>query len=419
METNSIFTDSKVVSNPFDVRGYARMLMGNFVGTLALWTVRLALAFYVWNVSGSAFWSTAVVAAQFIPSAAFGPLFGVIVDRVRFRAALVAAVAVTFSGYLATMACFMLGIASPWTLCLTSLWLGLGGAMYTPVRLVLPTVVVPKSALAKAIANSAISFNLTRVLGPLLGAVLISLVGVSSTVLFAVCCYVFFIVVVTTLPFASPQTSTEQDEASFRRRFLAGARYVLSSRDLRLYLVITVLGSMFVRTFGELVPAINGIKFAGTELGLSLLTTALAVGAILCGLAFSLLRQSKDLVIKAMLLGLWVGPLTGLVLVFGDAFWLILICLIVNGFMSSMAGLGSQTLLQTSMDSSFRARVMSIWASLTVGTVGLSASISGAAIDLVGFETTLIALTIIGTAVGWYLTLRHWPNAKNEVSNSI
>ena len=58
---------------------------------------------------------------------------------------------------------------------------GLGLARpYAPTRLVLPTVIVPKTALPMAIAFSATSFNLTRVLGPFLGATSIMLLALEA-----------------------------------------------------------------------------------------------------------------------------------------------------------------------------------------------------------------------------------------------
>ena len=73
------------MTNPLKVAGYWRLLSGSFIATTALWIQRIALSFLVWKLSGSAFWTTAVAAAQFAPSAFLGPLFGVVVDRIALR----------------------------------------------------------------------------------------------------------------------------------------------------------------------------------------------------------------------------------------------------------------------------------------------------------------------------------------------
>lgn len=387
-------------TNPLKVAGYWRLLSGSFIATTALWIQRIALSFLVWKLSGSAFWTTAVAAAQFAPSAFLGPLFGVVVDRIALRRSINLALAISTLGYTGSALIFFGGVVEPWAYALVAAWIGIGTAFYAPTRLVLPTVIVPKSALPMAIAFSATSFNLTRVLGPFLGATSIMLFGVGTTLVIALIAYASFWPITLTLTLKERQLPAKTERLGFWQEFRQGLAYIVDHHDLRLFMLLAIMSSVFVRSIAELGPAINGLRFDGQEFTLSLLTLAPALGAIITGAVLGRLASHDALRLRVMLAALAFGPMTGLVAaISGDLAW-IFAALLANGLLGSLASVGSQTMLQTRLDDRLRARVMSIWASLALGSIAVASAIYGAIVDWIGIAWTLNCVAVCGGIAG-------------------
>ena len=101
-----------------------------------------------------------------------------------------------------------------------------------------------------------------------------------------------------------------------------------------------------------------------------------------------------------MLAATAIGPMTGVVAAFsGDLPW-VFAALLANGLLGSLASVGSQTMLQTRLDDRLRARVMSIWASLALGSIAVASAIYGAIVDWIGIVWTLNSVAICGGLAG-------------------
>lgn len=387
-------------TNPLKVPGYWRLLVGSFIATTALWIQRITLSFLVWQLSESAFWTTAVAAAQFAPSAFFGPLFGVVVDRIPLRRSMNLAIAISTFGYSASAAIYFMGATAPWAYALIAAWIGIGTAFYAPARLVLPTVVVPKSALPVAIAFSATSFNLTRVLGPFFGAVGIAIFGVGPTLFIALVAYASFWPITLTLKLNERSLPGKTERSGFWQEFYDGLAYIRTRDDLRLFLLIAIMSSLFIRSVSELGPAINGLNFDGQEFTLSLLTLAPAIGAIMTGAILGRAAANESVRVPMMLAALAIGPVTGIIAAHSQSLIWVFAALLFNGLMGSLASVGSQTMLQTRLDDHLRARVMSIWASLALGSIAVASAIYGAIIDWIGIVWTLNSVAAMGVITG-------------------
>ena len=401
--------EQRTETNPLKVAGYWRLMLGSFIATTALWIQRIALSYLVWNLSESAFWTTAVAAAQFAPSAFLGPLFGVVVDRIALRRSLNLALAISTLGYGASAFIYYTQIIDPWAYALIAAWIGIGTAFYAPARLVLPTAIVPKSALPMAIAFSATSFNLTRVLGPFLGATSIILFGVGTTLIIALVAYASFWPITLTLNLRERPVPAKTARLGFWQEFRQGLAYINGSRDLRLFMFIAIMSSIFIRSVAELGPAINGIRFDGQEFTLSLITLAPAIGAIITGAVLGRLASNETVRLKVMLWALVFGPVTGILAAQSlDLTW-VLVALLTNGLLGSLASVGSQTMLQTRLDDRLRARVMSIWASLAFGFIAVASAIYGAIVDWIGIAWTLNSVSTLGIFAGLALIAQQRP----------
>ena len=255
------------------------------------------------------------------------------------------------------------------------------------MRLALVPLLVTREALPSAVGYSAMSFNIARMVGPALGAALVAQVNVSAAWLTAMMMFMVSF-------WGLSRLTIERDAPAaldfFRGQLVAGFRHLLGRSDLRLLLALTALNGLLGRTIIELLPALSGQVLQGGSAELAVLVAMAGLGSVLGGLLVS--RQAADLARLMMLVGAAIA-LAGLALVslqwfaglVGLALWVSTVSIV-----TTVAGTGSQTLIQLTASAEYRGRVMSVWTMLAMGAPALGAALLGAGVDGFGFSRVAI-----------------------------
>lgn len=169
-------------------RNYALLWIAGLISSLGTWALYTALPFYVYDQTGSAIATGAMVAAQTVPRIALSSIAGIFVDRWDRKRTLVVADL--------TRALLLL----PLVAIHSRDWLGVIGVIafaeavvsqfFNPAREALLPHLVDESNLPDANALDASSGPLIRLIAPALGGALLALLGVSTLVLVDVVSYV-------------------------------------------------------------------------------------------------------------------------------------------------------------------------------------------------------------------------------------
>ena len=161
-------------------RSFLIYLIGSTVSLHGLWIYRVALGWFTWELTGSEFWVGIVAFTQFAPAVLFGPVFGVLADRVDGRKAsiIINSLSALNMLLLGTLAWF--GLVDIIVLTVQSLVQGALDGAHTPVRMTLVPNLVEKTQLQSAIASASISFNVSRLVGPAIAGLIIAASGVST-----------------------------------------------------------------------------------------------------------------------------------------------------------------------------------------------------------------------------------------------
>src|SRR5579875_1822215 len=161
-------------------RNFRLFLAGQLVSNLGTWMQNVALAWLVLEVSHSPLDVGLVSALQFLPSLLFGAYGGVVADRFAKRWLLV----LTQSGMGAAAAVLSVldfsGAARLWAIYLVTFLSGMFQALDTPVRQAFVPEMVGLADLPNAVGLNSATFNVTRVGGPALGALVVNLGGVGD-----------------------------------------------------------------------------------------------------------------------------------------------------------------------------------------------------------------------------------------------
>lgn len=192
------------------------------------------------------------------------------------------------SGTMAVLALF--GWLTAWNLVAFSFLMGVGNAMNTPAwQAVLPEI-VPASQLRPAVALNSVGFNLARTIGPVIGQVLLSLVGVF--LLFAINSATYIFVILAMRVWQRPaEARAGQRREGFLDAARAGLTYIHGSRELKAVMARGACYFVPGIAISTLLPMIGRFSLGLDEFSFGLLYTAFGIGAVAGAFSMPLLNR--------------------------------------------------------------------------------------------------------------------------------
>ena len=240
------------------------------------WLQLLVLGLYTFELTGSPLLVSTVPMLWMIPLALFGPLVGVLADRINRKALLAGALLTMLAVSIAAAILAHGGTFGFGHVAALSLVSGLVWSADMPVRRRLLGD-LSGEALAGAMSLDAATANATRMTGPLVGGVMLqvfSLTGVFvlSAALFAACVALLF------LTPAPPRHETTVLPA-FWRDLGAGLRFVRGDAALRRVLAITIVFNVWGFPFTAMIPVIGADRLGLDAVMVGFLSSAEGLGA--------------------------------------------------------------------------------------------------------------------------------------------
>jgi MFS family permease len=368
------------------------------LSTLGSWLIRFLFGWAAWELTGSAFWVGAIAGLMLIPTFLLTPVFGITADRIDPRNGLL--VTIGLQGMLAGVAGGIAALGSLTLPALAMLALAFGAvtAAHTPIRLAFLPRLVERSALPSAIGYSAIIFNTSRILGPALGAWMLTVSSVPIAFTASALLCVGAVLLLTRVTGTGREPSLEP-RGSFAAQLRAGLRYLRDSAAIRTVFVLTLASGLLGRTVIELLPAVSGKVLNGDSATLATLTAAAGSGSILGGLLVS--RQSGRLrrLFHLVLLGLSLSAMTLLSAGLWSEVWMVALAIGLVSLCTTTIGTACQAITQLMVEEDYRGRVMSLWAVVAMGTPAVGAVLVGIAADHVGFPISLAATAVLALVV--------------------
>ncbi len=389
--------------------------LGQLVSLSGDWFLTIALPFYVYRLTGSVLQTGLTFMLELLPRIFLGSVAGVFVDRWDRRRTMIAADLIRA----AAVALLILVRTSSlvWVIYLVVFLQAIVTQFFTPALLTLVPSLLDNNEEEFVAANSALSLNesVTRLIGPPLGGVLLGIIGLTGTVLADSATYLFsaLMLALITLPSAVPivQKSTRSFGQAFSavwHDWLAGLRLVVQVQTLRgifLTMGILMLGQGIFNVL--LVIFITTYMHEGTTV-YSWLITAQGIGSLIGAVFMS--SMSKRLRINYLLAQSLVVTGVAMALVISRPALLIMIVLIVLvGFFFVGFVVIVQTLLQTSVEESYRGRVIGSFEatfSLAMLVGMLLASTTGALFGTILLLYASAALTILAGLVALFMLRR-------------
>lgn len=373
-------------------RNYLIYLTGSTISLHGLWVYRVALGWYAWELSQSELWVGIVAATQFAPAVIFGPIFGVLADRLDRRRTSIFINSFSVLNMLALAWLTALGQLDIALLAVLSLMQGFLDGAHAPVRMSIVPNIVSREQLHNAIALSSVSFNLSRFIGPALAGLIIAVFGVATAFLVNGISYLALILAMVIIRLR-PSPTADRPRKHPWVELLEGARYIVNHPAIRSLLVVSALGSVFGRGALEMLPVFADAIFNGGATALAILTSAVGGGAVAGGLALS--RGSDWLNLRVIRIALTLAGFLVIALGAISSFPVAVVIAALLGVSLSLCGIGAQILIQTLVEDEVRGRVSSFWGMIAFGGTSLGSLLVGTAAHIWGLQNAVIATGVI------------------------
>jgi predicted MFS family arabinose efflux permease len=291
-----------------------------------------------------------------------------------------------------------------WNVFVFAAFWGTVQSLETPTRQSFVSEMVGRELLPNALSLSAATFNAARIIGPALGGLTIAAFGTGTAFVLNALTYAGpLIALVRMNPSELHREKVIGARAPEQARISDGLRYVKSRIDLVIPMVLMLVLGMLAFNFQLTLAVLAKNVFHTGAARFGLLTTALAIGALLGALAGGSrrARPSAWLVIGAAIVFCSLETVVGLL----PSFVATAALLVPTGFAMIFFSQATNQRIQMGVESAFRGRVMALYIMVFMGTspigaplVGWCADVFGprSAIWLGGLSSLLAALIVLG-----------------------
>lgn len=368
-------------------RDFGPYLLGNFASNCGTWFQNIAQALLVYQMTHSTLLVGAVNFAQFIGSLVLAPWAGAAADRFDRRrllmtvqaASLVVAAALTVIAYT--------GHAGLLVILVAALLLGLGAAFAIPAMQALVPALVERRDMPAAVAMNTVTFTLARAIGPILGALAVTHLGIAAAFGLNASSYLLMFCALTVV---RPRPVQAGAGAKKKRASLRSAwRSVRGDSTSLLMLIVVACVAISGDPVNTLTPEFATRTFHQPDTGLGLLIGAFGFGSVIAAFVAKRIGGARGTMAVMLLMGL-----ATIGLGFAVNMWMAMAMLCVAGFGFLAAQTNATVRLQARVSEQERGRVMALWGVAWLGTRPIASLIDGAVADLAGVRAAAMVMAL-------------------------
>ena len=385
-------------------RDFRTMWLSTLGSTIGTWMQNVILAAFVYTVTRSAWLVSLVGFCNLVPQLFFATFGGIIADLFDRKKLIFWLSLEQMLGSLAIAWIVRTTDFSRPALLIAVFAVGTGAALQGPVFLAVTPSLVPKEHLTGAISLNSVSMNVSRVVGPAIGAVLYVWIGASWVFVLNAATYGIIMIGVTYV--RVPKFERRVGESKIDR-LVGGFRYVRQDPVVFRAIGTVFMFSMFCMPFVVLYPAMASVDWGVSTkstlygllyatFGLGAVVGALSVGTFLSGHRIENVLRGAFVMFGASLAAYI--SIRGPVLAFPIGFLL--------GFFYFVVVTSLSTIFQSRLDHSIRGRVSAVWMMCFGGTVPVAGLIAGWIVSHSSVNTVIYFGAAFALFLAWFADLR-------------
>ena len=347
-----------------------------------------ALVWWLTRETGSAQVLATATLGIIIPMVVLGPIAGAYVDRWNRRLTILIADASIACVSLLLAYLFWSGQMEIWHVYLVIVGRSIGGAFHRPAITASTTMLVPERHLTRIAGLNQSMIGGIRVLGPVAGAMLISIMPLHGVMLIDVATAAFAILPLLFLRIPQPKAETMQKGERLLTSLRIAFAFVWQYRGIFHIAMLAGFINFVISPVFVLLPLLVTQHFQGGPLELGWLQSASGVGLIAGGLLLSLWGGFKKKLVT-MYVG---GALGGLALALlgvipSNLFPIAVVAMGANGLFNAWYNGATAPLLQTVVPPDMQGRVDTLLTSICQGVYPISLAILGPVVNVIGLRT--------------------------------
>jgi MFS family permease len=366
-------------------RNYRLFFFGQLVSVAGTWMQTVAQSFLVLDMTHSGTQLGLTTAARFLPMFAFGPLGGLIADRMDKQRVLY--VTQTLSGLLAAV--FAILIATHdirlWSVYLLAVALGFVNVFDNPARQSFIAEMVSAEDLPNAVMLNSVAMNMARVFGAALGGVIAAAIGLALC--FACNAVSFGAVLISLALMRRSELFPARRVARKKRQVRRGLRYVRSTPELLIPLLMIAVVGTLAWEFQVTLPLMASKVFHGGAATYGVMASVMGAGAVVGGLISASRSRVRARALCVAAIGWGVAILAAAA---APSLALELVAMVFVGYGSISFNSLAKTTLQLAAKPTMRGRVMALWALAWLGSTPVGGPIVGWVGQVAGARWSLV-----------------------------
>ena len=385
-------------------KNFGLLWVGQLVSQLGDRAYNIALLWWLFEKTKSPLIVSSFLIAAMLPELLIGPVAGVYIDRWNKKKTLVVSDFARGVIILTIAALYDLNLLEIWHIYMAACSISICSALFNPTTMAIIPVIVEKEDLSKANAMSQMVSGAMSVIGPLLGASSVALIGYMGVLLFNGFSYILSGIAEAFIRIKVVKIDTEE---SIMTSLMQGLRYIRTDARVLVVVIVIAVIHVFMGSIYVIMPFIaNGLTGTGVN-NLGVLESAIGVGMIV-GAAYiskSMLKKFTEVYLfyAIVCLGLAIFILGTLQL--ENVSLLVpyaIVCTLI-GFCVAVASVFWRTIAQLCVPEKMAGRVFSVFG--TTGDISLPISIGvfGLFLNIINPAVLLflagVCLIIIGTQI--------------------
>ncbi len=366
---------------------------------------QFALVWWLTITTGSATVLASATLVALIPQILLGPIIGAYVDRWNRRTVMMVADSFIALVSLWLAYLFWSGSMQVWHVYVVMIARSVGEGFHWPAMSASTTMMVPKLHLSRVAGlNQAMNGGLA-IIGPALGALLVSILPLHGVMLVDVGTALFAVVPLVFIAIPQPRRILAGTEGEKKPSVWAdirwALRYIGGWRGLMFLIGAAMIVKVALTPAFSLLPLLVRKHFGGEASHLGLLEALAGAGMLVGGLALSAWGGFRRRILTVLVgMGILGVALVWLGFAPSAAFWMALATMTVVGLVVPMIDGPIMAILQATVAPEVQGRVFSVMSSLLLITSPIGLLAAGPVSDWIGLQVWYVTAGILCAVVG-------------------
>ncbi|MFT5447607.1 MAG: MFS family permease [Gammaproteobacteria bacterium] len=361
-------------------RAFRLLWMGTVLSSTARWADIVVLGWLTLELTDSPL-MVGIVSACKMAGYLVGPFMGVLADRMDRRTLLIIASLVNLLVSAVMLLLLVTGWLALWHVITLALLSSVTWALDNPTRQSFVPDLVEGDDLTNAIALTMVAIELTVIIGPALGGLMIPVLGIGGA--YALIAGIYLIDVLVLLVLKSKKRVVPETQTSPLKSLVGGLKYVQGNQTVLMLLVIACLLNLFAAPYRHaFLPLFAYYVLDTGPTGYGMLTAMAGVGALMAGLwvvSLGNFKRRGRLLVWSVLA--W--PASLMLLALSTSYYLSLTFVFVAGLAQAIAWTMIATLILSHTPTPMRGRVMGLRTGVVI-SLPFGNFFAGAAADRFG-----------------------------------